>query len=80
MGLFDYIFKKKSDRLVGEYFKMLSGYTPVFTTYAGGVYGCKMCPLYNEERKTLTQQGLCQEKLTTDNLRKAVETLRGNWE
>lgn len=37
-GLFDYIFKKKSDRLVGEYFKMLSGYTPVFTTYAGGVY------------------------------------------
>lgn len=54
----------------------------IITAYAACqlVDGCKMCPLYNEGRKTLTQQGLCQEKLTTDNLRKAVETLRGNWE
>ena len=42
----------------------------IITAYAACqlVDGCKMCPLYNEERKTLTQQGLCQEKLTTDNL------------
>lgn len=39
MGLFDYIFKgKKEKEIVGEYFKMLNGYTPVFTTYDGGVY------------------------------------------
>ena len=52
----------------------------IITAYAACqlVDGCVMCPLYDEERKTLTQQGLCQEKLTTDNLRKAVETLRGN--
>ena len=54
----------------------------IITAYAACqlVDGCAMCPLYNEERKILTQQGICQEKLTTDNLRKAVETLRGNWE
>ena len=54
----------------------------IITAYAACqlVDGCVMCPLYDEERKTLTQQGLCQEKLTTDNLRKAVETLWGNWE
>ena len=39
MGLFDYIFKsKKENQITGEYFKMLNGYTPVFTTYDGGVY------------------------------------------
>ena len=44
----------------------------IITAYAACqlVDGCVMCPLYDEERKTLTQQGLCQEKLTTDNLRK----------
>lgn len=54
----------------------------IITAYAACqlVDGCAMCPLYNEERKILTQQGICQEKLTTDNLRKAVETLWGNWE
>ena len=54
----------------------------IITAYAACqlVDGCAMCPLYNEERKILTQQGICQEKLTTDNLRKAVEILRGNWE
>lgn len=39
MGLFDYIFKSKKEReITGEYFKMLNGYTPVFSTYDGGVY------------------------------------------
>lgn len=39
MGLFDYIFKSKKGReITGEYFKMLNGYTPVFSTYDGGVY------------------------------------------
>ena len=38
MGLFDYIFKSKERKLLGEYFKLLDGYTPVFTTYDGGVY------------------------------------------
>jgi len=39
VGLFDYIFKTKQQReATGEYFKMLNGYTPVFTNYDGGVY------------------------------------------
>lgn len=38
MGLFDYIFKKKNEAILGEYFKMLNTYSPVFTTYDGGVY------------------------------------------
>ena len=38
MGLFDKIFKKPSMNQVREYFQMLSGYSPVFTTYDGGVY------------------------------------------
>lgn len=53
----------------------------IITAYAACqiVGGCEMCPLYNEERKTLTQQGICQERLTADKLREAVETLRGYW-
>ena len=39
MGAFDFLFKKpKAKQEVSSYFKMLDGYTPVFTTYDGGVY------------------------------------------
>lgn len=39
MGAFDFLFKKpKVKQEVNSYFKMLDGYTPVFTTYDGGVY------------------------------------------
>ena len=39
MGAFDFIFKKpKVTKQVNGYFQMLDGYTPVFTTYDGGVY------------------------------------------
>ena len=39
MGLFDLIFKKpKIEKQVDGYFKMLEGYTPIFSTYDGGVY------------------------------------------
>lgn len=38
MGLFEAIFKKPKDIAVANYFKTLSAYTPVFTTYDGGVY------------------------------------------
>lgn len=38
MGLFEKIFKRPSMQDIRSYFKMLSGYTPVFTSYEGGVY------------------------------------------
>lgn len=38
MGLFESIFKKPKNIAVANYFKSLSAYTPVFTTYDGGVY------------------------------------------
>lgn len=38
MGLFESIFKKPKNIAVANYFKTLSAYTPVFTTYDGGVY------------------------------------------
>lgn len=39
MGVFDLIFKRpKIEKQVNGYFKMLDGYTPIFTTYDGGVY------------------------------------------
>lgn len=40
MGIFETIFKNKKNisLSVDSYFKMLSGYAPVFTTYDGGVY------------------------------------------
>ena len=38
-GLLEYIFGKKEDKkLMSAYFKMLNGYSPVFTSYSGGVY------------------------------------------
>lgn len=38
-GLFEYLFGKRQDKkLMNEYFKLLNGYTPVFTSYSGGVY------------------------------------------
>ena len=39
MGAFDFLFKKpKVAAEVNTYFKMLDGYTPIFTSYDGGVY------------------------------------------
>ena len=39
MGAFSKLFGKiKANRLLGGYFKMLDGYTPVWQTYDGGVY------------------------------------------
>jgi len=38
MGLFEKIFRRPSAEQVRGYFKMLSGYTPIFTSYEGGVY------------------------------------------
>ena len=37
-GLIDYLFHNKQKKIIGEYFKMLNGYSPVFTTYSGGIY------------------------------------------
>ncbi len=38
MGLFESIFKNKVEVTVANYFKALTAYTPVFTTYEGGIY------------------------------------------
>ncbi len=38
MGLFENIFKSKTEIIVANYFKAFTAYTPVFTTYEGGVY------------------------------------------
>lgn len=40
MGLFDKIFKKPKIKMsdLKNYFKLMNGYTPVFTSYDGGVY------------------------------------------
>lgn len=39
MGAFDFLFKKpKEQKQVQGYFQMLEGYTPIFSTYDGGVY------------------------------------------
>ena len=39
MGAFDFLFKRpKADKQVTTYFKMLDGYTPIFSSYDGGVY------------------------------------------
>lgn len=39
MGAFDFLFKRpKAAAEVNSYFKMLDGYTPVFTSFDGGVY------------------------------------------
>lgn len=39
MGAFDFLFKKPKPRAeVNGYFQMLDGYTPIFTSYDGGVY------------------------------------------
>ena len=39
MGAFDKLFRRpKQAAQVNTYFKMLDGYTPIFTTYDGGVY------------------------------------------
>lgn len=39
MGAFDFLFKRpKVEKQVNGYFQMMDGYTPIFTTYDGGVY------------------------------------------
>ena len=39
MGAFDFLFKRpKGDKHLTTYFKMLDGYTPIFTSHDGGVY------------------------------------------
>ena len=39
MGAFDFLFKRpKPAKQVNGYFQMLDGYTPIFTSYDGGVY------------------------------------------
>lgn len=39
MGAFDFLFKKpKEKKQVDGYFQMLNGYTPIFTSYDGGIY------------------------------------------
>lgn len=39
MGAFEKLFRRpKKQKQVNGYFKMLDGYTPIFTTYDGGVY------------------------------------------
>ena len=39
MGAFDFLFKRpKAAAQVNTYFKMMDGYTPIFTNYDGGVY------------------------------------------
>ena len=39
MGAFDFLFKRpKIAKQVNGYFQMLDGYTPIFSTYDGGVY------------------------------------------
>lgn len=38
MGLLEKLFKPRKNISVTNYFKMLSAYTPVFTTYEGGIY------------------------------------------
>lgn len=38
MGLFEKLFKKNEIVQTKSYFKMLDGYTPIYTTYNGGIY------------------------------------------
>ena len=38
MGLFQKLFPKPQAKAVDGYFQTLTGYTPVFTTFSGGVY------------------------------------------
>ena len=39
MGAFDKLFRRpKANKQVKGYFRMLDGYTPIFTTYDGGIY------------------------------------------
>lgn len=37
-SLKDYLFKGRKQIVIDNYFKMLNGYSPVFTTYQGGLY------------------------------------------
>ncbi len=38
LGLFDRLFKRKGNEMLNTYFKSLSAYNPIYTTYKGGLY------------------------------------------
>ena len=38
MKFLDYLFHGKELKAKGNYFKMLNGYSPTFTSFSGGVY------------------------------------------
>lgn len=38
MKFIDYLFHGRQLRVIDNYFKMLNGYSPTFTSYSGGVY------------------------------------------
>lgn len=38
MRFLDYLFHGKELKAIGNYFKMLNGYSPTFTSFSGGVY------------------------------------------
>lgn len=38
MKFLDYLFHGKELKAIGNYFKMLNGYSPTFTSFSGGVY------------------------------------------
>lgn len=38
MRFLDYLFHGKELKAIGNYFKMLNGYSPIFTSFSGGVY------------------------------------------
>lgn len=38
MGIFNKLFKRDDRKVLDQYFKMIQGYRPVFTSWAGGIY------------------------------------------
>jgi hypothetical protein len=51
----------------------------IVTAYAACTHAtsCDLCPLYNAELTTAQQQRLCERKITPEEVKKALETLRG---
>ena len=54
-SLKDYLFKSKKQIVIDNYFKMLNGYSPVFTTYSGGLYEMDF-PAYELREVPVTRQ------------------------
>ena len=42
------------------------------------VGGCELCPFFEKDIERTREHGKCQEVLSAENVRKALETLRGN--